>query len=219
MVEPAFAMQIPKGIQEDSALVDEKRMTLRLSLAPVAKLVEGGHSSRPTHADERSRSDQDVFQPERTSKAAMDQQPVHPYGVSATQREHRQSTRDKRRIPAELPRLRNDRDQKVSAEPKRLGWGPDDLTVQSIVFRAAHHAFGSQHGSSFAAWHMEIVGVLSAKLTAALTANSGKVAVDDENSLGSAKFCGLANCADSVSQRSGVGNFAGSELSSRWRQA
>lgn len=219
MDEPAFAVQIPQGIQQHSAFVDEEWMALRLSLAPITKLVERGHPPWSTHADERSGSDQDVLQPERTSKAAVDPQPVHSHRVSAAQRDHRQHARDDRRIPTESPRLRNGGDEEMGGEPKRLGWRPDDLTVQGIALTSADHAFGSQHGLSFAAWHMEFVGVLSAKWSAALTANSGKVASVGENSLGSARFCGLANCADSVSQRSGVGNFVGSERSGRLRQA
>jgi hypothetical protein len=125
-----------------------------VALRPIADLVQVDHAKRAAHADERAKIHEEPFEPLGAFKAPVNQQAVKPYGVSEAKGGHREHGGEQNGRLTEGESSADDRDEKVTEEPKGLHRTPHYLSLLRIrELRHGMHAadFGGVgfHGEFF----------------------------------------------------------------------
>jgi hypothetical protein len=82
------AMELPPCIAPEPRPVAGIVMARSLPLRPVAEVMDANHADRPRHSDQCAEINAKVFEPERALETRMNQAPMHPDGMSETERDH-----------------------------------------------------------------------------------------------------------------------------------
>ena len=77
-------MKLVPAVSPEAGVMSEIAVARSLSLCPIAHVVKSDHSNRPRHPDQHAKIDAQVFEPEGTLEAVVDQPPVHTDRVPGT---------------------------------------------------------------------------------------------------------------------------------------
>ena len=118
-------------------------MADRLTLRPVAKIVQADHAERPGHADQRAEINANPFQPERAIEALVDQLAMHADGVTEAERD---AAGHNEKCEAPQVKVKGPAISAASVMPPIQidSPAPSDFAVDRIGALVREHAFGAQ---------------------------------------------------------------------------
>ena len=137
------AMQLPKGIDPYAACVRKEIMARRLSLRPIADVVNLEDSDRPRHAHEYPDPHEKTFERFAAFERPVDQAPVHAQGMAEQKRDVAQTKKDRESAPRKVEHGQRHRRAIHASVPDRLERRPHHATPGPrlhLLHRFARHS-------------------------------------------------------------------------------
>ena len=141
-IEHEVAVELVPGVAPEAATVAEVAVARGLALCPVAQIVNAHHPDRSRHADEHAQIDEEMFEPERTGEAAVDQPPVQAERVARAECDGGGEDKQRERARGEGERPGDKRRGGHRANPKGLRRCPADAS-RDWIGGIANDAFGA----------------------------------------------------------------------------